>query len=96
MKENTIFTLSNCLTEYPALLTTKQVQTILCIGRNSTFNLLHSGIIRTVRCGRLLYTPKSAIIDFLNGVTTESLDLSEKTCYDAVGEQRVKEDVANG
>ncbi len=92
----TIFTLDNCLKEYPELLTTKQVQTILHIGRNSTFKLLHSGSIRTIRVGHLLYTPKSVILDFLNGINTESLDLSSEKCYDAVGEQRKEEDVANG
>ncbi|MBP1560113.1 MAG: helix-turn-helix domain-containing protein [Oscillospiraceae bacterium] len=96
MSTKTMFTLENCLKEYPMLLTTKQVAGVLRLGRNSTFKLLHSGKIRIVRCGRLLYTPKPAIIDFLNGVksTTKDLDLSADTCYSIGGEQREKEDVA--
>lgn len=97
MNDHTIYNLSNCLVEYPEVLNTKQIAQILHIGRNSTFNLLHSGAIRTIRCGRLILVPKTAIIDFINGTKFEKgIENCVQTCYNSIGERRTKkEDVAN-
>ena len=39
---------------------------ILDIGRNSAYELVRSGAIRSVKIGRQLRIPKQAIIDYLN------------------------------
>ena len=39
---------------------------ILNIGRNTAYELIHSGQIRSIRVGRQLRIPKGAVLDFLN------------------------------
>lgn len=51
--------------KYPDILTTKQVQEILGIGRISVYNLIESGQIKAFQIGRTYKIPKISIINFL-------------------------------
>ncbi len=88
----TMYTLENCLTQYPELLTVKELQTILRMGRNRTFALVHSGVFRIIRCAHIIYVSKASVIDFLNGVT--ALDAIADTSYNVDGVRLNKEEVA--
>lgn len=50
---------------YPDVVTVKDLSKMLCIGRNSSYNLIHQNRIRFVRIGRDIFVPKICIIDFL-------------------------------
>lgn len=88
----TKYTLENCLTQYPELLTTKELQTILRMGRNRTFDLVHSGVFRIIRCAHIIYISKASVIDFFNGAT--ALDAIADTSYNVDGVRLNKEEVA--
>ena len=63
-----MFTLATTTTDarrYPALLTVKQVAEILGIGRNTAYRLIHEGQIVSLRVGRNIKVPMSAIEKFL-------------------------------
>lgn len=45
----------------------EDVGPLLGIGRNSTYELIRSGKLRSIRVGRKILIPASAIYDFLNG-----------------------------
>lgn len=45
----------------------EEVCPLLGLGRNSVYALIHSGMLRSIRVGRKILVPTSAIIDFLNG-----------------------------
>ena len=51
--------------KYPALLTVKQVAEILGIGRNTVYRLIHEGQIMSLRVGRNIKIPQSAVKKFL-------------------------------
>ncbi|MBO5954250.1 MAG: helix-turn-helix domain-containing protein [Oscillospiraceae bacterium] len=55
----------NLLNEYPPVLSVKQVAEILVISHNTTYNLLRSGAIHSVRVGRTYRIPLEAVIDYL-------------------------------
>lgn len=40
---------------------------ILDIGRNTAYELVRSGQIRSIKVGRQLRIPRNAVIEFLNG-----------------------------
>jgi len=48
-----------------------ELSRILSIGRNSAYELVLSGKIRSVKIGRTYHIPRSAVEDYLNG-TDES------------------------
>ena len=52
--------------ELPLALRVEELMPILDIGRNSAYELVRSGTIRSVKIGRQLRIPKQAIIDYLN------------------------------
>lgn len=49
----------------PVTLTIPQLMDVLNIGRNTAYQLIHSGKIRSVRIGRQLRIPKDSVRDFL-------------------------------
>lgn len=49
----------------PDVLTPEMLMDILKIGRNSTYNLLRSGAIRSIRIGKQYRIPKDALIEYL-------------------------------
>lgn len=53
------------LDELPLVLRVEDLMPVLGIGRNTAYELVRSGQIRSIRVGRQLRVPKDAVIDFL-------------------------------
>ena len=51
--------------ELPLTLRVEELMPILGIGRNTAYELVRSGQIRSVKIGRQLRIPKQALIDYL-------------------------------
>ena len=51
--------------QYPDLLTAKQVQTALGIGRAGTYRLLDAGIIQNFKIGNAYKIPKTALQQYI-------------------------------
>ena len=52
--------------DLPLTLSVRELMPILSVGRNTAYELIHSGQIRSVRIGRRIRIPKSAIISHPN------------------------------
>lgn len=52
--------------DYPDVLNVKQLCEILHIGKNSAYELLSSGEIKSRKIGRKYLIPKICVIDFIN------------------------------
>ena len=61
-----MFTIDNIFTEYRDIVTSKELQEMLNMGRNTVMNLLKSGEIQSMRVGRVYKIPKLWVIDYLN------------------------------
>ena len=55
------------LDDLPLVLRVDDLMPVLDIGRNTAYELVRSGQIRSVRVGRKLRIPKQAVEDFLTG-----------------------------
>jgi excisionase family DNA binding protein len=53
--------------DLPDVLTPREVQSFLRLGRNATYAALQDGTIRCVRVGQKFLVPKTALRDFLDG-----------------------------
>ena len=51
--------------EYPDVLTTKDLQSILGISSKTVFRLLHSGQIKSIKVGRNFRIPKIYLLQYL-------------------------------
>lgn len=51
--------------QLPLVLSPDQLAQVLGIGRNSTYDLIRSGRIKSTRIGHQIRIPKSALLDFL-------------------------------
>lgn len=61
-----MFTIENTFSDYPEIVSVRQLQMMLKIGRNKAYALIDNGDIKTVRIGRIHKIPKINIIDYLN------------------------------
>ena len=61
------------LKEYPYVLTTKDLQSILGISGKTVFRLLHSGQIKSIKVGRNFRIPKIYLLQYLGLVPDEAL-----------------------
>ena len=61
------------LKEYPDVLTTKDLQSILGISGKTVFRLLHSGQIKSIKVGRSFRIPKIYLLQYLGLVSDEIL-----------------------
>jgi len=52
--------------ELPLTMRVEELMPILGIGRNTAYELVHSGQIKGIRIGRNIRIPKSEVIRFLN------------------------------
>ena len=52
--------------DLPLTLRVEDLMPILDIGRNTAYELVRSGQVRSVRIGRQLRVPKQALIDYLS------------------------------
>lgn len=53
--------------ELPLALRIEDLMSILSIGRNTAYDLVHSGQIQSFRVGRQLRIPRDSFVEFLNG-----------------------------
>jgi len=51
--------------DLPLTLSVKELMPILSIGRNTAYELIHSGQIRSVRIGKKICIPKAEVLRFL-------------------------------
>lgn len=51
--------------EYPDIVTPDDIQKMLRIGRNSVYDLLKQGKIKSLRVGKKYLIPKTSMINFL-------------------------------
>ena len=51
--------------EIPTLLTVEEVAAQLRIGRNSAYNLVKSGQIKSIKIGRTIRIPKMAVLEYI-------------------------------
>ena len=54
--------------ELPLTLRVEDLTSILDIGRNTAYELIRCGTIRSIRIGKQLRIPKQALIDYLSDV----------------------------
>ena len=57
----------NFLDELPLVLRVEDLMPILDIGRNTAYELVRSGKIRSIKVGRQIRVPRDAVVDFLQG-----------------------------
>lgn len=55
------------LHELPVTLRVEDLMPLLGIGRNTAYELIRSGQIRSVRVGRQIRIPRDALLEFLDG-----------------------------
>lgn len=55
------------LHELPMILWVEDLMPLLGIGRNTAYELIRSGQIRSVRIGRQIRIPREALLEFLDG-----------------------------
>ena len=53
------------LDELPLALRVEDLMPILGIGRNTAYELVRSGQIRSIKIGRQIRVPRDAVVDFL-------------------------------
>ena len=58
------------LDDLPLTLRVEDLMPILDIGRNTAYELVRSGQIRSIKVGRQLRIPRDTVLDFLNGRAT--------------------------
>ena len=51
--------------DLPLVLSVPQLAKLLGIGRNAAYDMVNSGRIRSVKIGRTIRIPKSAVIEFI-------------------------------
>ena len=59
MSDNILFS------EYPDVVTVDDLQKMLKIGRNSAYDILKAGLIKTIKVGKRCIIPKQSVINFL-------------------------------
>ena len=53
------------LEQFPDILTVKNLQEILSVGRNKAYAILHSGELQYITIGRQIRIPKKYLLDYL-------------------------------
>ena len=53
------------LHDLPVTLRVEDLMPLLGIGRNTAYELIHSGQIRSIRIGRQIRIPREALLEFL-------------------------------
>lgn len=52
--------------EYPDIVSIKDLMSMLKIGRNTAYYLIHSGAIKSIRIGNIHKIPKINVINYIN------------------------------
>lgn len=59
--------------QYPDVVTVTDISSMLGISKAKAYELIHTGVIKSLPCGKNFKVPKIMIIDFvLNGFMTQS------------------------
>ncbi len=58
--------MTNLISNYPDVLSVRDLQNILRIGRSATYTLLKENKIKTLKIGKRYIIPKQSVIDYLN------------------------------
>ena len=53
------------LEQFPDILTVKDLQAVLSIGRSTAYAILHSGELQYITIGRQIRIPKKYLLDYL-------------------------------
>mgnify|MGYP000414943276 FL=1 len=53
--------------ELPLVLTVEDLMPVLCIGRNTAYDLVRSGQIQSLRIGHQIRIPRDAVVKFISG-----------------------------
>ena len=53
--------------ELPLILTVEDLMPVLCIGRNTAYDLVRSGQIKSLRIGHQIRIPRDAVVEFISG-----------------------------
>lgn len=61
-----MITTENIFTNYPDVVSTKQMQEMLHIGRNTAYKLLEGNAVSSIKIGRTHKILKASIITYLN------------------------------
>lgn len=51
--------------DLPLVLTVEQVSEILCIGRNTAYEIVRAGKIRSIRIGHQIRIPRESLAEYL-------------------------------
>jgi len=52
--------------DLPLVMKVEDLMPVLCIGRNTAYELVRSGQIRSIRVGRNIRVPKEAVAEYLS------------------------------
>ena len=55
--------------DLPLALRVEDLMPVLAIGRNTAYELVRNGQIRSIKIGKQLRIPRDAVVEFLNGQT---------------------------
>lgn len=70
------------LENFPDILTVKQLQEILSIGRSKAYSLLHSGKLKCITIGRQIRIPKQYLLDYIAAMSYNSVSKSGVGCLE--------------
>lgn len=70
------------LEKFPDILTVKQLQDILSIGRSKAYLLLHSGELKYITIGRQIRIPKQYLLDYIADLSYNSDPKSGVGCLE--------------
>ena len=76
--------------EYPDVVSAKELQTMLHIGRNTAYSLLKSGAVSSIRIGRKYIIPKASVEEFLRLRTASKSGTMEPSDEAAESPERSK------
>ena len=55
------------LDELPVVLTVEDLMSVLCVGRNTAYDLVRSGQIKSLRIGHQIRIPREYVAEFISG-----------------------------
>lgn len=67
-----MFDINNTFTEYPEILSARQLRDILQISKSTCYDLLRSNQIEAIKIGRDYRIPKQNVIKYLNSVVAQA------------------------
>ncbi len=65
------------LNDYPDLMTVKDLQKALQIGRSKAYSLVNTGAVRSLHIGNAIRVPKKCAIDYIDGQCTQKIAAEE-------------------